>query len=282
MMKRLTINAVLLGAMLLMGCGTNRREGLSGAGVLDLARGEWIDLSHDFAADTVYWPTAEPFKLETVAAGMTDNGYYYSAYQFCAAEHGGTHIDAPVHFAERHDSVDQILLDRLIGPAIKVDVSSNASSNRDYLVSVSDFEAWETKNGRIPDHAIVLLQTGWSQYWPDRTRYLGTDKRGAEAVVELHFPGLAPEAARWLTENRKIKAIGLDTASIDYGQSKLFESHRILMGQNIPAFENVANLDRIPEKVALIVALPMKIRGGSGGPLRIIAFIEHQSTQERY
>jgi kynurenine formamidase len=239
-----------------------------------LPSGEWVDLSHDFAADTVYWPTAEPFKLETVAAGMTDRGYYYSAYQFCAAEHGGTHIDAPVHFAEGRKSVDQIPLDRLIGPAIKVDVSAKASGNHDYQVSVADLEAWEAKNGRIPDDSIVLLQTGWSQYWPDRMKYLGTDKRGAEAVPELHFPGLAPEAARWLTENRKIKAIGLDTASIDCGQSQLFESHRILMGQNIPAFENVANLDRLPDKVSMVIAMPMKIRGGSGGPLRIIAFLE--------
>ena len=101
-----------------------------------------------------------------------------------------------------------------------------------------------------------------------------TDKLGAEAVAELHFPGLAPEAARWLTGNRWIKAIGLDTASIDYGQSQLFESHRILMGQDIPAFENVANLDRVSEKVAMVIAMPMKIRGGSGGPLRIIAFLQ--------
>jgi len=156
-----------------------------------------------------------------------------------------------------------------------VDVSAKAKADRDYQVSVADFEAWETQNGRIPDAAIVLLQTGWSVHWNDRMKYLGTDKRGAEGVAELHFPGLAPDAARWLTENRKIKAIGLDTASIDYGQSKLFESHRILMGQDIPAFENVANLDRLPAKVAMVIAMPMKIRGGSGGPLRIIAFVDH-------
>src|ERR1700730_7635448 len=146
--------------------------------------------------------------------------------------------------------------------------------NRDYQVSVADFEGWEARNGRIPDESIVLLQTGWAQFWSDRVKYLGTDKSGAEAVAELHFPGLAPEAARWLTENRKIKAIGLDTASIDYGQSQLFESHRILMGQDIPAFENVANLDRVSEKVAMVIAMPMKIRGGSGGPLRIVALLQ--------
>ncbi len=269
-MKTLTIMGIISCLALVAGCSTHQvsteRNLLSG--------GEWVDLSHDFAADTVYWPTAEPFKLETVAAGVTEKGYYYSAYQFCAAEHGGTHIDAPVHFAEGHNSVDQISLDRLICPAINVDVRAKASANRDYQVNVADFQLWEARNGRVPDDSIVLLQTGWSQYWPDRARYLGTDKRGDEAVAELHFPGLSPEAARWLTEKRRIKAIGLDTASIDYGQSQLFETHRILMGENIPAFENVTNLDRLPEKVAMVIALPMKIRGGSGGPLRIAAFVE--------
>ena len=199
-----------------------------------LGGGTWVDLSHDFAADTIYWPTAEPFKLETVAAGKTEGGYYYSAYQFCAAEHGGTHIDAPVHFSEGSNPVDQLPLEQLIGPAVKLDVSAKAKSDRDYQVSSADFQSWEEQNGRIPDGSIVLLQTGWSAYWNDRVKYLGTDKRGNEGVAELHFPGLAPEAARWLTENRKINAIGLDTASIDYGQSKLFESHRTLMARDIP------------------------------------------------
>jgi kynurenine formamidase len=159
-----------------------------------------------------------------------------------------------------------------------VDVSSKAKTDRDYLVAVADFEAWEAQNGRIPDDSIVLLQTGWSNYWTDRMKYLGTDKRGPEAVAELHFPGLAPDAARWITETRKIKAIGLDTASIDYGQSASFESHRILMAQNIPAFENLANLDRLPAKVELVIAMPMKIRGGSGGPLRIIALVDRPTN----
>ena len=269
-----TVMLIAIISCLLYGCSA--RQDTAEQGIL--RSGTWVDLSHDFSADTVYWPTAEPFKLTTVAAGQTVAGYYYSAYQFSAAEHGGTHIDAPVHFAEGRDSVDRIPVDRLIGPAIKVDVSAKAKADRDYLVNVSDFQAWETQSGKIPDDSIVLLQTGWSEHWNDRLKYLGTDKRGAEAVAELHFPGLAPEAARWLTENRKIKAIGLDTASIDYGQSALFESHRILMGQNIPAFENVANLERLPTKIPLVIAMPMKIRGGSGGPLRLIALVERPSN----
>ena len=239
-----------------------------------LPAGRVLDLTHPFDATTVYWPTAEPFKLETDFEGVTDKGYFYSAYRYSAAEHGGTHIDSPVHFAKGHYSVDQIPLQQLMGAAVIVDVTSQCAANADYLVSVADFENREKRNGKIPPGTIVLLRTGFGKYYPDRKKYLGTDERGADAVAKLHFPGLDPAAARWLTQNRSIKAIGLDTASIDHGQSTLFESHRILFDKNIPAFENVANLDQLPVKGFSVIALPMKIKGGSGGPLRIIALLE--------
>jgi kynurenine formamidase len=235
--------------------------------------GRIVDLSYPFAADTVYWPTAETFKLEKDFEGVTDKGYYYSAYRYSAAEHGGTHIDAPVHFAKGRNSVDQIPLEQLMGAGIVIDVTRQCASNPDYLVSVNDFQTWEKQNGPIPDRSIVLLRTGYGKYYPDRKRYLGTDERGAGAVAKLHFPGLHPDAARWLTQNRSIKAIGLDTASIDYGQSTLFESHRALFEKDVPAFENVANLDQLPLKGFSVIALPMKIKGGSGGPLRIVAML---------
>ena len=232
-----------------------------------------VDLTHSFSDQTVYWPTAEGFRLTVDAAGMTDKGYYYAANSFCAAEHGGTHIDAPVHFAQGMPSVDQVSLERLLAPGIVVDVGQKAARNADYLASVQDLTEWEKKNGNIAGGVIVLLRTGWGKFYPDRKKYLGTDRRGAEAVAELHFPGLDPAAARWLAENRKIGAIGLDTASIDRGQSQLFESHRILFKAGIPALENVANLDALPVKGFDVIALPMKIEGGSGAPLRIIAIL---------
>ncbi len=230
-----------------------------------------VDLTYAFDANSVYWPTAEQFKLETDFEGMTDKGYFYSAYRYSAAEHGGTHLDSPVHFAKGRASVDQLTLEQLMGPAIVIDVTAQCGANPDYLVSVADFQNWERRNGRIQWGTIVLLRTGFGKYYPDAKNYLGTNERGAAAVAKLHFPGLDPAAARWLTENRTIKAIGLDTASIDRGQSTLFESHRILFEKNIPAFENVANLDRLPAKGFSVIALPMKIKGGSGGPLRIVA-----------
>ncbi|MDN3642853.1 cyclase family protein [Lutimonas halocynthiae] len=233
-----------------------------------------VDLSHDYSKETIYWVTAKQFDMDTVFAGQTEGGFYYSANNFSTAEHGGTHLDAPIHFAENGLTVDQIPLESLIGPAIKIDVSENALANRDYLISINDFKSWESKEGmHIPNGSIVLLETGYSKFYPDHIKYMGTDQRGPDAVKLLHFPGLSEEAATWLTQNRSIKAIGIDTPSIDYGQSKLFKSHVVLLSNNIPAFENLTNLDQAPAKDFQVIALPMKIKGGSGAPLRAIALI---------
>jgi kynurenine formamidase len=235
--------------------------------------GTIVDLTYAYDEETIYWPTAAGFELTVDAKGMTEGGYYYEANSFSSAEHGGTHLDAPIHFAEGKWTADQIPLDRLMGPAIAVDVSAQAADNPDYQVTQADFEAWEAEHGAMPDDIIVLLRTGYGQFWPDRVRYMGTDERSAEAVAKLHFPGLHPDAARWLVNDRSIKAIGLDTPSIDYGQSSLFESHRTLVAANIPAFENVAHLDQLPIQGFTVIALPMKIADGSGGPLRIVAVV---------
>ena len=239
----------------------------------EIAKGKWIDLSYDFSDKTLYWPTANGFKLDTAFHGVTDSGFYYEAYNYCAAEHGGTHLDAPSHFAKGKWSTDQIPLDRLTGESAVIDVSGNALKNADYLVSVADIEAWEKTNDKLPDDIIILFHTGYGSFYPDAKKYLGTDERGGGAVAKLHFPGIDPAAAEWLVKNRKIKAVGLDVASVDYGQSKDFKTHQVLYEQNIPGFENVANLDKLPVKGAFIVALPMKIKGGSGGPLRIVAIV---------
>ena len=232
----------------------------------------WVDLSYPFDENTIYWPTDTlGFHIDTVFHGFTEQEFFYCAYSFRSAEHGGTHLDAPVHFAEGQQAVDAIPITRLVGDAVVIDVSESALKDADYLVSVEDFEQWESVHGPIPQDAMVLLRTGYGAFWPDRERYLGTAALGPDAVSQLHFPGLDPQAARWLAEQRKIKAIGLDTPSIDFGQSQLFESHRILFQHNIPVFENLANLDQLPVTGSWMVALPMSIAGGSGAPLRAIA-----------
>lgn len=239
----------------------------------DFPGGTIVDLSHPFDSQTVYWPTAESFQLEKDFEGTTDQGFYYSAYRYRAAEHGGTHLDAPVHFARNRHSADAIPLEQLLGAGIVIDVTKQCERDPDYRITTDDFLNWEKAHGKIATGAIVLLRTGFGKHYPDRKKYLGTDERGQAAVAKLHFPGLHPDAAQWLVKNRTIKAIGLDTASIDYGQSTKFESHQILFEKNIPAFENVANLDNLPLRGFSIIALPMKIKGGSGGPLRIIAIL---------
>jgi kynurenine formamidase len=235
--------------------------------------GEVVDLSHVYDNSTIFWPTSDTFRLEKVTEGITPGGYYYAANNFFTSEHGGTHIDSPVHFAQGKQTVDQLPLSRLMGPAVVIDVTDQADRNADYQVTAADIQQAEARDGQIQPESIVLIRTGFSRRWPDRARYLGTAERGPDAVAKLHFPGLHPDAARWLVENRQFKAIGIDTASIDYGQSTEYESHRALFERDIPAFENLAALDRLPLRGAIIVALPMKIGGGSGAPLRAIAIL---------
>jgi kynurenine formamidase len=254
-----------LAALALVGCAHS-----PGAA---LPRGRIVDLTHAFDATTIYWPTEEGFVHERGFAGRTAQGYWYEAHRFRAAEHGGTHVDAPIHFGEGRLAVDAIPLDRLLGPAVVVDASAACARDRDHRIGVEELAAFEAEHGRIPEGAIVLLRTGFATFWPDRAAYLGTDERGAGAVAKLHFPGLQPDAARWLADERRIAAVGIDTASIDFGASRSFDAHQALARSEIPAFENVAQLDALPATGAFAVALPMKIRGGSGAPLRILAIV---------
>jgi len=230
-----------------------------------------VDLSHAYDADTIYWPTEEGFVLEHGPAGVTEGGYWYAANAFRSAEHGGTHVDAPIHFHADGVTVDGIALERLIGPGVRVDVRAACAADRDHRIDVADIAGFEAEHGRIPPGAIVLFDTGFARFWPDRVRYMGTDARGPEAVAALHFPGLHPEAARWLVAERGVAAVGLDTPSIDHGPSTRFEAHRVLAAAGVPAFENLARLDALPARGFEVIALPMKIRGGSGAPVRIVA-----------
>ena len=261
------IRSVIGFAVLATGCSS------SPAATSQFPAGELVDLSHTYDASTIFWPTSDVFRLDKVSEGVTPAGYYYAANNLFTAEHGGTHVDAPVHFAQGRQTVDRIPLGRLVGSAVVIDVTARASGDADYQVTTADIQQAEQRDGPIPADAIVLLRTGFSRRWPDAARYLGTAERGPDAVAKLHFPGLHPDAARWLTADRQIRAIGIDTASIDYGQSTQYESHRALFDRDIPAFENLTSLERLPRRGAIVIALPMKIGGGSGAPLRAIAVL---------
>ena len=252
--------------------GFAARGGAADRPPVDLHGARLVDLTYPFDEKTIYWPTAPSnFQLNRLSFGKTAAGYFYSANSFCTPEHGGTHLDAPIHFSEGGRAVDQIPAEQLIAPAVVIDVRAKTAADADYRLAVADVQAWEAKHGLIPQGAIVLLRTGWGQRWPDRKRYLGDDKPGDAS--NLHFPSYGEESARYLVERRKVGALGVDTASIDHGPSKDFIVHQIANGANVPGLENVANLEELPEAGAWVIALPMKIAGGSGGPLRIVALL---------
>ena len=231
-----------------------------------------VDLSYVFDESTIYWPTdTEGFRHEKVAYGKTPEGNWYASFNFAASEHGGTHLDAPIHFGEGKQSVEQIPIERLVAPGVKITVAEQAARDRDYRLTAGDIQAWEARAGPIPAGAIVLVETGWGRHWGNRAMYLGSDKPGDAS--DLHFPGISREAAELLVE-RRVALVGIDTASLDHGPSQDFITHQVLNGANIAGLENVANLDQLPEKGFLIVALPMKIAGGSGAPCRIVALLD--------
>ena len=230
-----------------------------------------VDLTYSFDEHTIYWPNNAPFHWEQSSWGHTHKGYWYASGVFSASEHGGTHLDAPIHFAESGWSVDQIPVSHLTAHAIVLDIRSQASSNPDYMLQVEDIAQWEKQHGTIPKNSIVFLLTGWGQFWPDPSRYLGSPTPQDSAT--LHFPGFSAEAVSILVKQRAIYGIGIDTASIDPGQSRTFEAHQVLGKANRFAIENVAHLERLPPHGALVTALPMKIKGGTGGPVRVIAWV---------
>lgn len=230
-----------------------------------------IDLTHSFGDDTIFWPTNKPFTWEKTAWGPTPGGYWYTSAMFAMSEHGGTHMDAPIHFGENRRAVDQIPVDELMAPAVIVDVRPACRANPDYELTVEDLLAWEAAHGRIPAQAVVFMFTGWGRHWPDRRAYLGSPT--PDDARTLHFPGFSSKAAEFLVTQRGIRGVGIDTASIDPGRSADFPVHRVVNGANAYGLENVAALDQLPPAGATVLALPMKIKGGTGAPVRIVALL---------
>ncbi|MFM8415789.1 MAG: cyclase family protein [Planctomycetota bacterium] len=268
--------SILLVGVVAAGCApppvaADRPQPRALASATAFAAGRWVDLTHAFDERTIYWPTERGFQFQEGDNGPTAKGYYYAANRFATAEHGGTHLDAPRHFAAGRHTADQVELERLVGEAVVVDVTGACAADPVYEVTADDLVAWERRHRRQLVDVILLLRTGWASRWGDREAYLGTAATGPDAVRRLRFPGLAPAAAKWLVEQRRVKAVGIDTASIDHGPSTLFGAHVALCSADVPIFENVADLTALPEEQAFVVALPMKITGGSGGPLRIVA-----------
>ncbi|HET7435202.1 MAG TPA: cyclase family protein [Thermoanaerobaculia bacterium] len=256
---------ILLAILTLCACATQPRA-------VDLRNAELVDLTWAFDANTLYWPTSPSgFELKQLAYGPTPGGWFYSSNTLSAPEHGGTHLDAPIHFSEHGKTADEIPLRQLIAPAVVIDVASQSNTNADYRLTAADITTWESQHGRIDAGTIVLLRTGWGSRYGNRKAYFGDDTPGD--VAHLHFPSYGEDAARLLVAERHVAAIGVDTPSIDYGQSANFIVHQVANGAGVPGFENVAHLEQVPVRGAWVIALPMKIAKGSGGPLRIVAAV---------
>jgi kynurenine formamidase len=242
----------------------------AGAEALRIDLSKLVDLTWDFDENTIYWPTAKGFQWRRDAWGMSAGGYWYASGSYAASEHGGTHLDSPIHFGKGQPSTEQIPVSRLIAPVYVIDVSGACAKDRDYRATKTDILRWEQEHKRIPAGSIVLFRTGWGHFWPDKAHYLGSATPGD--ISHLHFPGISKDAAQTLVE-RKVTGVGLDTASLDYGPVKDFITHQVLNRAGIYGLENVAHLEALPAAGATLIALPMKIKGGTGGPVRIVAIL---------
>ncbi len=239
---------------------------------IDLDRFRLVDLTHAYGEETLYWPTAtERFELERRSFGETEAGYFYADNAFSTPEHGGTHLDAPIHFAADRTTLDEVPLERLVAPVVVIDVSDRAAADPDYRLTRQDVIDWESAHGRVRGGTAVLLRTGWDARWPDALAYLGDDTPGDAAG--LHFPAYGADSARLLVEERRVALLGVDTASLDHGPSRDFRVHRIANEADVPGLENLKGLGTLPETGAWLIALPIKIRGGSGGPTRVVALV---------
>jgi kynurenine formamidase len=224
-----------------------------------------LDLSYAINEKLVPWPGDEKWFEAKVNATVEKNGYFTRS--FWMLEHYGTHLDAPAHFPPGKATVDQIPVKQLFGPAVVLDARAESARDADYQLPAARIGEWEKRHGRIREGSIVLLRTGWSARWPDAQKYRNQDAQG-----KMHFPGFSAEAAKLLIE-RKASGLGCDTMSIDFGASGDFAVHHLALGAGLYHLENLADLGELPEAGAFLVVAPIKLEGGSGGAVRVFAFL---------
>ncbi len=223
---------------------------------------EIIDLSHPVSEDMPHWP-GDPQTKITAHTTVAQDGYHLNSLTI--GEHTGTHIGAPAHFNQKGWSIAEIDTSRLIAPAIAINSVEKIKDDRDYLISKTDIEEWESQHGRIEKGSVVLLQTGWSQFW-ETENYIQLDDTG------LHFPGISEKAAEFLIQDRQIIGLGIDSAGIDGGQSTDFAANVLLAQHNIYHLENL-NLQHLLATRLTIAVGALAIRNGSGSPCRVFGFI---------
>jgi kynurenine formamidase len=183
-------------------------------------------------------------------------------------EHAGTHLDAPIHFSETGATADQIVAGELVVPLAVIDVRKKVEKDFDYLMGIEDVLVWEKRFKKLPTNCCVAMLSGWAARVGDAAKYTGKDAAGT-----FHFPGIAPELAEWLLKERSVLGLAVDTLSFDNGPSKDFKTHYIWLPSGRWGLENVANLEKLsPSEAVLVVGLP-KVKGSTGGPVRLIALV---------
>jgi len=224
-----------------------------------------LDLAYAINDRLVPWPGDEKWFEARLNATVEKDGYFTRS--FWMLEHYGTHLDAPAHFPPGIATVDEIPVKQLFGPAVVLDACAEGARDADFQVPGAQIEEWEKRRGRIPAGSIVLLRTGWAARWPDVKSYRNQDAQG-----KMHFPGYSAEAAKLLIE-RKVSGLGCDTLSVDCGASEDFAVHRLALGAGLYHLENLADLSALPETGAFLMVAPIKLEGGSGGPVRVFALL---------
>jgi kynurenine formamidase len=221
------------------------------------------DLTHVLGPGFPAWPGSAPFTI-TQAVSYEKDGYYGSVLSYW--EHIGTHMDAPKHFSPEGLYVDQLAVENLVVPAAVVNISEKARANPDAEVTPDDILAYERRYGRLPDNAAVLMVSGWGARAGSAEQFRNADSGGT-----MHFPGFGKDAIEFLLTERRIAGIGVDTMSLDPGNSTTFAVHYTLLATNRWGLENVANLESIPPSGATIFVGAPKVAAGSGGPSRVMA-----------
>lgn len=224
-----------------------------------------IDLSHVISVDIPLWPGDPPVELETVAEFDPD-GYYLR--RFSIGEHSATHMNAPNSFHDGAEGIDAYPPESLVVLAVVIDVREQVAADADHAVSLGDVAAWEAEHGPIPAGAIVIAYTGWQAKWSDPTAFFGEDESGA-----MHFPGFAGETTAFLLAERGVAGVGIDTHGVDPGLDEEYATNTLVLAQRGIVLENLTNLDQLPSTGTTLVIGILRLAGGSGSPVSVMAFV---------
>ncbi|MGE5660251.1 MAG: cyclase family protein [Actinomycetota bacterium] len=226
---------------------------------------EIVDLSHVIESNIPIWPGDPPVEFEEIAEIKTD-GYYLR--KFSMGEHSGTHFNAPNSFDSTLTSIDCYSPQSLVVPAVVLDLRDRVAVNADYALRIADIEAWENQYGMIPPGCLVILFTGWQANWENSQAFFNADDLG-----QLHFPGCGAAAIQFLLEERQIAGLGIDTHGVEPGIDSSFCVNKLVLSKSGIILENLANLDRLPATGATLVIGILRLKGGSGSPVSVLAFI---------